>query len=114
MVSPRGLVQRSQAHGSNLERRTNMTTSTPSRVGIPTGTWKVDKAHTRVGFAVKSMGVATVRGKFRQFDGGLEISDELADSRAYGRTPPQSTPTRPGATSTCARRTSSPSRAILS
>jgi polyisoprenoid-binding protein YceI len=58
---------------------------TLSRIGIPTGTWKVDKAHTRVGFAVKSMGVATVRGEFRQFDGGLEIFDELTDSGAYGR-----------------------------
>ena len=84
---------------------------TLSRIGIPTGTWKVDKAHTRVGFAVKSMGVATVRGKFRQFDGGLE----LADSRAYGRVDAASVfLAEPGATSTCARRTSSPSRAITS
>lgn len=59
-------------------------TSTLSRIGIPTGTWKVDKAHTRVGFAVKHMGVATVRGEFREFDGALEIGEDLADSRAYG------------------------------
>jgi polyisoprenoid-binding protein YceI len=62
-----------------------MTTSTPSRIGIPTGTWKVDKAHTRVGFAVKSLGVSTVRGEFREFDGALEIGEDLADTRAYGR-----------------------------
>ena len=62
-----------------------MTTSTLSRVGVPTGTWKVDKAHTRVGFAVKSLGIATVRGEFRQFDGALEIGENLAASRAYGR-----------------------------
>jgi polyisoprenoid-binding protein YceI len=62
-----------------------MTTSTLSPIGIPTGTWKVDKAHTRVGFAVKSMGVATVRGEFREFDGALEIGEDLADTRAYGR-----------------------------
>jgi hypothetical protein len=30
-----------------------MTTSTLSRLGIPTGSWKVDQARTRVGFAVK-------------------------------------------------------------
>jgi polyisoprenoid-binding protein YceI len=62
-----------------------MTTSTLSRIGIPTGTWKVDKAHTQVGFAVKQMGVATVRGEFREFDGALEIGEDLADTRAYGR-----------------------------
>jgi polyisoprenoid-binding protein YceI len=61
-----------------------MTTSTLSRIGIPTGTWKVDKAHTRVGFAVKQMGVVTVRGEFREFDGALEIGEDLADICAYG------------------------------
>jgi polyisoprenoid-binding protein YceI len=62
-----------------------MTTSTLSRIGIPTGTWKVDKAHTRVGFAVKSLGITTVRGEFREFDGALEIGEDLADTRGYGR-----------------------------
>jgi polyisoprenoid-binding protein YceI len=62
-----------------------MTTSTISRIGIPAGTWKVDKAHTRVGFAVKSLWITTVRGEFRKFDGALEIGEALADARAYGR-----------------------------
>jgi polyisoprenoid-binding protein YceI len=62
-----------------------MTTSTLSRIGIPTGTWKVDKAHTRVGFAVKSLGFTTVRGEFRDFDGAIEIGEDLAAARAYGR-----------------------------
>jgi polyisoprenoid-binding protein YceI len=68
-----------------MERRTNMTTGTRSRIGIPTGTWNVDTAHTRVGFAVKSLGISTVRGEFREFDGALEIGEDLADSRVYGR-----------------------------
>jgi polyisoprenoid-binding protein YceI len=62
-----------------------MTTSTLSRIGIPTGTWRVDKAHTRVGFAVKSLGFTTVRGEFHVFDGALEIGADIADARAYGR-----------------------------
>jgi polyisoprenoid-binding protein YceI len=62
-----------------------MTTTTLSRIGIPTGTWKVDKAHTRVGFAVVSLFVTTVRGEFREFDGALEIGEDLTDARAYGR-----------------------------
>jgi polyisoprenoid-binding protein YceI len=62
-----------------------MTTNTLSRIGIPTGTWKIDRAHSRVGFAVKHMGIATVRGEFREFEGALEIGEDLADTRAYGR-----------------------------
>ena len=62
-----------------------MTTSTLSRTGIPAGTWKVEKAHTRVGFTVKSLGFTTVRGEFREFDGALEVGEDLADARAYGR-----------------------------
>jgi polyisoprenoid-binding protein YceI len=62
-----------------------MTTSARSRIGIPTGTWKVDRARTRVGFAVRQLGISTVRGEFREFDGGLEVGEDLADTRAYGR-----------------------------
>jgi polyisoprenoid-binding protein YceI len=60
-------------------------TSTLSRIGIPTGTWRVDKARTRVGFAARTLGIATVRGEFREFDGALEIGEHLADARAFGR-----------------------------
>jgi polyisoprenoid-binding protein YceI len=73
-----------------------MTTSTLSRIGIPTGTWKVDKAHTRVGFAVKQIGVDTVRGEFHEFDGALEIGEDSADTRAYGRVDPASVDTNQG------------------
>jgi polyisoprenoid-binding protein YceI len=62
-----------------------MTTSTLSRIGIPTGTWKLDRAHTQVGFAVRQLGISHVRGEFREFDGGLDVTEDLAGSRAYGR-----------------------------
>ena len=48
------------------------------------GTWKVDAAHSRVGFAVKHLGIATVRGEFTEFEGTFEIGEDLASSRAYG------------------------------
>ena len=73
------------ANGAGRTPTRNGTTTTLSRIGIPTGTWRVDKAHTRVGFAVKSLWISTVRGEFREFDGGLEIREDLADARAYGR-----------------------------
>ena len=51
----------------------------------PTGTWTVDTSHSKVGFAVKHLGIATVRGEFKEFEGILEIAADLAQSRAYGR-----------------------------
>jgi polyisoprenoid-binding protein YceI len=51
----------------------------------PTGTWNVDKAHSRVGFAVKHLGIATVRGTFKEFEGTIEIGDDLSTAKAYGK-----------------------------
>jgi polyisoprenoid-binding protein YceI len=51
---------------------------------IPTGTWAVDPAHSKVGFAVKHMGIATVRGEFKDFEGTLEIAGDLSSAKAYG------------------------------
>jgi polyisoprenoid-binding protein YceI len=51
---------------------------------IPQGVWRIDPAHSKVGFAVKHMGVATVRGEFGQFDGSLEVGTDLASSKATG------------------------------
>jgi polyisoprenoid-binding protein YceI len=42
---------------------------------IPTGTYTVDPAHSRVGFSVKHLGIATVRGEFGTFEGGLQIGE---------------------------------------
>jgi polyisoprenoid-binding protein YceI len=49
------------------------TASTPV---VPTGTWTVDPHHSKVGFAVKHMGIATVRGEFTEFEGVLEVGDD--------------------------------------
>jgi polyisoprenoid-binding protein YceI len=51
---------------------------------IPTGTWTVDPSHSKVGFAVKHMGIATVRGLFNEFEGTLEIAGDLASAKAAG------------------------------
>ncbi|HEX4732649.1 MAG TPA: YceI family protein [Solirubrobacterales bacterium] len=51
---------------------------------IPQGVWRIDPAHSKVGFAVKHMGVATVRGEFEQFDGSLVVGTDLASSKATG------------------------------
>jgi polyisoprenoid-binding protein YceI len=59
--------------------------TTRTRPVVPTGTWRVDPVHSSVQFAVKHMGIATVRGKFTRFEGTLEVGDDLASSRAFGK-----------------------------
>src|SRR5687768_17351395 len=61
-----------------------MTPATLPRTTVPTGPWKIDPVHSKLGFAVKHMGVATVRGEFREFEGTIEVGDDLESSRAYG------------------------------
>jgi polyisoprenoid-binding protein YceI len=51
---------------------------------IAAGTWAVDPAHSSVEFSVKHMGIANVRGKFNEFEGTLEVGEDLASSRAHG------------------------------
>ena len=43
---------------------------------IPAGVYNVDPAHSSVGFAVKHMGIATVRGNFRGFEGTVDASGD--------------------------------------
>jgi polyisoprenoid-binding protein YceI len=54
-------------------------------VRVPTGTWHVDPAHSSVEFEVKHMMIATVRGRFNEFEGTIEAAEDLNDSRVYGK-----------------------------
>jgi polyisoprenoid-binding protein YceI len=58
--------------------------STAKTTLVPAGTWAVDPAHSTVGFSVKHLGIATVRGKFDEFEGTLEIGDNDESARAFG------------------------------
>ncbi|HEX4805983.1 MAG TPA: YceI family protein [Conexibacter sp.] len=53
-------------------------------VRVPTGAWVVDPTHSSVGFEVKHMMIATVRGHFRAFEGALEAAPDYRDSRVGG------------------------------
>lgn len=50
--------------------------STISPEAIQSGTYNVDPAHSNVGFAVRHMGIATVRGQFKKFAGTVEAADD--------------------------------------
>jgi polyisoprenoid-binding protein YceI len=52
---------------------------------VPAGTWTVDRDHSSVGFEVKHMMIATVRGHFSEFEGTLEAAeDDPSNSHAHG------------------------------
>ena len=57
-----------------------MTTATK----IPTGTWTADPAHSRIGFSVKHLGIATVHGSFGEFEGQIVLDGDLADAKITG------------------------------
>lgn len=47
---------------------------------IPEGTYKIDAAHSKIGFEVPHLVVATVEGKFSEFDGTFVIDPKLDKS----------------------------------
>ncbi len=44
--------------------------------GLSTGTYELDVAHSYIGFAVRHLAVATVRGRFADFDGVVMVGDD--------------------------------------
>jgi polyisoprenoid-binding protein YceI len=57
--------------------------SSGAAIALPTGTWNVDPVHSSVEFQVKHLGIATVKGQFKEFEGTLEVGPDGA--RAYGK-----------------------------
>jgi polyisoprenoid-binding protein YceI len=51
-----------------------MSTTTPDL--IPSGVYNVDPTHSNVGFEVRHMGIATVRGTFHSFQGQLDATGD--------------------------------------
>jgi polyisoprenoid-binding protein YceI len=53
-----------------------MSATTITAEAIPAGVYNVDPAHSNVSFEVRHMGIATVRGSFKTFEGALDASGE--------------------------------------
>jgi polyisoprenoid-binding protein YceI len=66
--------------------------STATQTTLPTGTWNVDPIHSSVEFHVKHLGIATVKGQFKEFEGTLDVGAD--GSRAYGTVKVASVDTR--------------------
>jgi polyisoprenoid-binding protein YceI len=45
----------------------------PAAAAAPslTGNWTIDGAHSHIGFAIRHMGIATIRGRFNEFSGAI-------------------------------------------
>ena len=64
------------AGSTNLEKERLMSATTISSERIPAGTYNIDPAHSSVGFEVRHMGIATVRGAFRKFEGTVDATGD--------------------------------------
>ncbi|MGW2521506.1 YceI family protein [Streptomyces sp. NPDC001617] len=49
------------------------------------GTWLFDPPHTAIRFIAKHVGMAHVHGRFERFEGGIQITPEITDSRVHVR-----------------------------
>jgi len=60
-----------------------MTSATTQRIAGGASTWQIDPAHSEIGFEVKHMMFATVRGRFRGVEGTLALGQgaNIAGSR---------------------------------
>jgi polyisoprenoid-binding protein YceI len=56
-----------------------MSVTSVSPLRIPAGTYNIDPAHSSVGFEVRHMGIATVRGAFRRFTGTIDVTSETPE-----------------------------------
>jgi polyisoprenoid-binding protein YceI len=66
----------------------------PARVWLQTarqlelpvpGTWLFDPPHTAIRFIAKHVGMAHVHGRFERFEGGIQITQDVSDSRVHVR-----------------------------
>ena len=49
---------------------------------IPAGTYAIDAAHSKIGFEIPHLVIATVEGRFSTFDGNITIDNKLEKSKA--------------------------------
>lgn len=50
-------------------------------LSLPAGTWNLDPTHTHIGFTVRHMMVAKVRGSFKDFSAEITVGENPLDSK---------------------------------
>jgi polyisoprenoid-binding protein YceI len=59
------------------------TPATTSDLPLKPGSWALDKAHARVGFSVRHLGVSKVRGLFADFDADVVVGSSLEETAVH-------------------------------
>lgn len=57
-----------------------MTITADQIPGYVAGTWKINKAHSEVGFSIRHLAISKVRGKFEDFDATFVTGENPLDS----------------------------------
>lgn len=57
-----------------------MTTTETTTLPLSTGTWAADASHTTIGFTVRHLGLAKVRGRFDGVEASLVVGPDLGSS----------------------------------
>jgi polyisoprenoid-binding protein YceI len=57
-----------------------ITESSSTTLPLNTGTWTADATHSTVGFTVRHLGLAKVRGRFDQFTAQVDVGADLGSS----------------------------------
>ncbi len=57
-------------------------TTTPSTTQLPAGVYTIDPVHSTVGFVVRHLVAAKVRGQFSEFSGTITVGETLEASKA--------------------------------
>jgi len=77
-----------RSHPTPIQRTsitvTTITTISSAGPVVRAGTYDVDPVHSRIGFAVKHLGLNVVRGKFARFESTIEIPDDLGGLTVAG------------------------------
>lgn len=55
-------------------------TSTTIEIPLSPGRWAIDPAHSSVGFTIRHLGIAKVRGRFTRFDADVIVGRTLEDT----------------------------------
>ncbi|GAA2583519.1 YceI family protein [Actinomadura fulvescens] len=58
----------------------NANNTTTTELPLKAGDWRLDPFHSAVGFSIRHLGISKVRGTFKEFEAGLVVGADLADS----------------------------------
>src|SRR3954452_4826883 len=84
------VLRRRASRRWHLPHETEHPMSTAVATRVRAGAWSVDRAHSKVAFAVKHMGIANVRGQFEEFEGTLGVVTDLSSAKVSGKANVQS------------------------